>query len=177
MENLNTIETEADTIRIYVADLAAYNSGYLHGVWIDATADLETMQDQVNAMLETSPIGFAEEYAIHDYEGFGKYTLEEYAGLELAHETAIFIQEHGEVAIAALEYNSNLEEAKSLVEDNYHGCYDSEEEYAEQLLSDCYDIPDHLANYIDYKRVARDLFCDGYFSAKGDNYKVHVFSY
>ena len=25
---------------IYVADLAAYNNGYLHGVWIDATQEL-----------------------------------------------------------------------------------------------------------------------------------------
>ena len=58
MTNLNIIEAETNTIRIYVADLAVYNSGYLHGVWIDATADLETMQDQVNAMLETSPIAF-----------------------------------------------------------------------------------------------------------------------
>jgi hypothetical protein len=26
----------SDEIRIYVADLAAYNAGHLHGVWIDA---------------------------------------------------------------------------------------------------------------------------------------------
>lgn len=51
--------------RIYVADLAAYNSGYLHGVWIDATLDASDIQDQVNAMLEQSPVGDAEEYAIH----------------------------------------------------------------------------------------------------------------
>ena len=31
----------SDEIRIYVADLAAYNNGKLHGVWIDATSDLD----------------------------------------------------------------------------------------------------------------------------------------
>lgn len=52
-------------IRIYVADLAAYNNGKLHGVWINATDDLDDIQKQVNKMLAESPEGFAEEYAIH----------------------------------------------------------------------------------------------------------------
>lgn len=56
--------------KIYVADLAAYNNGKLHGVWIDATLDLEDIQAAVSSMLKNSPEGFAEEYAIHDYEGF-----------------------------------------------------------------------------------------------------------
>lgn len=34
-----------DEIRIYVADLAAYNNGILHGVWIDACDDLDTIEE------------------------------------------------------------------------------------------------------------------------------------
>ena len=30
-----------EEIRIYVADLAAYNNGKLHGVWINASDDLD----------------------------------------------------------------------------------------------------------------------------------------
>ena len=56
-------------IKIYVADLAAYNNGILHGIWIDATDDLDDIQEQVNEMLASSPEEMAEEYAIHDYEG------------------------------------------------------------------------------------------------------------
>ena len=41
---------------------------------------------------------FAEEYAIHDFEGYGSYRLGEYEGLESAHEIACFIEEHGELA-------------------------------------------------------------------------------
>ncbi|MDT8398118.1 MAG: antirestriction protein ArdA [Pseudomonadales bacterium] len=48
-----------DEIRIYVADLAAYNNGKLHGVWINACDDLDDMQDQINKMLSTSPEGFS----------------------------------------------------------------------------------------------------------------------
>lgn len=36
-----------EEIRIYVACLAAYNNGELHGAWIDATQDL----DDVNIRL------------------------------------------------------------------------------------------------------------------------------
>ena len=31
----------SEHIRIYVADLAAYNAGHLHGVWADATQELD----------------------------------------------------------------------------------------------------------------------------------------
>ena len=56
----------SEDIRIYVADLAAYNNGILHGVWIDVTQELDDIWDQVNKMLKASPIDeVAEEYAIH----------------------------------------------------------------------------------------------------------------
>jgi len=45
----------SEEIRIYVADLAAYNNGKLHGVWINACDDLEDIQEQVNKMLAKSP--------------------------------------------------------------------------------------------------------------------------
>ncbi len=62
MENLQTNNIANNNPKIYMADLAAYNNGYLHGVWIDATEELDAIQDQVNDMLKTSPIdGVAEE--------------------------------------------------------------------------------------------------------------------
>lgn len=42
-------------MRIYVACLAAYNNGFLHGRWIDATADADEMQEEISAMLRASP--------------------------------------------------------------------------------------------------------------------------
>ena len=65
----------SEEIRIYEADLAAYNNGKLHGVWINVSDDLDGIHEQINAMLAESPEGFAEEYAIHDYEGFGGYSV------------------------------------------------------------------------------------------------------
>lgn len=65
----------SNEIRIYVADLAAYNAGYLHGVWIDACDDVSDIREQIKAMLAASPVEDSEEHAIHDDEGFGGYAL------------------------------------------------------------------------------------------------------
>ena len=53
----------SDEIRIYVTDLAAYNNGILHGVWIDACDDSETIKEQINEMLASSPEKDAEDLA------------------------------------------------------------------------------------------------------------------
>lgn len=42
-------------------------------------------------------------------------------------------------------------------ENHYAGQADSWEEYAEQLYSECYEIPDFLQNYIDWHALGRDL--------------------
>jgi len=71
-----------DPIRIYVACLAAYNNGQLHGTWIEVT-DEDTIWQAVQAMLAASPIEKdAEEWAIHDYEGFEGAEVGEYYSFE-----------------------------------------------------------------------------------------------
>ena len=49
-----------DTPQIYVACLAAYNSGYLYGTFIDATQDPEDIHDQIQQMLSSSPVSDVE---------------------------------------------------------------------------------------------------------------------
>jgi len=72
----NALATK-DEIRIYVACLAAYNSGYLHGQWIDATQGEDHIWTETRAMLAASPIPHTDEWAIHDYEGFEGADLSE----------------------------------------------------------------------------------------------------
>ncbi|HBJ92860.1 MAG TPA: antirestriction protein ArdA, partial [Hyphomonadaceae bacterium] len=40
--------TKNGDIRIYIACLAAYNNGYLHGAWIDTTLGEKAIWDQIN---------------------------------------------------------------------------------------------------------------------------------
>jgi antirestriction protein len=162
--------------KIYVADLKAYNNGKLHGVWIDAMAD--DIQDQINDMLKLSPEDFAEEWAIHDYEGFGNVSLSEYQGIESVHEIACFLYEYDEFGAALLDhFCDNLEDAKKAAEDGYHGCYESLADYAQTITEDTTEIPSHLQYYIDYERLARDMEMNGdVFTIETGYRKVHVFS-
>ena len=96
--------------RFYAACLASYNNGVLHGAWIDASADVDEMREEIAAMLraskfpnvtvecpdcdgrgrnpdnpcatcnDTHQVSSAEEHAIHDHEGLGQ--LGEYDSLE-----------------------------------------------------------------------------------------------
>ncbi len=162
--------------KIYVACLAAYNNGKLHGHWIDATQDIDALQDAVNQILASSPITNAEEWAIHDYEDFGGSYVHEYAGLEAVAAYAAFIAEHDILGGAVLDQTSgDIEEASRLLEECYHGEHESEADFAQSITEDTSTIPENLACYIDYERMARDLFICDFFSIE-INYKYHVFS-
>ena len=166
----------SEEIRIYVACLAAYNSGYLHGVWIDVTADIDDIQDQINSMLESSPVDDAEECAIHDFEGYGSYRLLEYEGIESAHEVACFIEEYGEIAAELISHFSSIDEAKKAMEEKYAGCHESVADFAEELTTDTTVIPESLAFYIDYEKMARDLELGGdIFTLETGYREVHIF--
>jgi len=44
----------AETPRIYVASLADYNAGRLHGCWIDADQSADAIRDEIAQMLAES---------------------------------------------------------------------------------------------------------------------------
>ncbi len=163
--------------RIYVADLAAYNAGYLHGIWLDATDDLDSIQQQISTMLKASPVEDAEEIAIHDYEGFEGYSLSEYEGIDTAHTIACFIDEHENMGGELLNhFCGDIHEAQKAIDENYCGCFESLADYARQLTEDTTQIPSHLEFYIDYERMGRDMDMSGdIFTVETAFYEVHVF--
>ena len=164
------------TIRIYVADLAAYNAGHLHGIWIDATIELDDMQAQINAMLAASPVVGAEEHAIHDYEGFGEYAVTEYAGLENVRDVALFIDAYPEFGAALLSHLGDLDEAKRVADEGYRGCYASLADYAQEFTEETTQIPETIRHYIDYDAMARDMEMNAdVFTVEDSFRKVHVF--
>jgi len=176
IEMKNTAHTIAP--RIYVACLAAYNSGYLHGAWIDANQDGDGIRDDIAAMLKTSPIAGAEEYAIHDYEGFESVRIEEYTSIDTVTEIAAFIAEHGELGAAVLAYFSNdMDEAQEAMADRYHGQFTSLADYMEEMTTDTLTIPEPLRYYIDWQAMARDAELSGdLFTIETAYDEVHVFS-
>lgn len=162
--------------RIYVACLAAYNSGCLHGRWIDATTPDEIM-DEVRAMLADSPEQGAEEWAIHDYEGFEGANLSEYASFETVCALADFIEEHGELGAKLLShFGDDLAEARAAFED-YAGEYRSAADFAESLHEDTgTEIPESLRYYIDWQALARDMALNGEIMVFQTGFdEVHIF--
>ena len=47
--------------------------------------------------------------------------------------------------------------------DCFIGKYDREEDYAEQYISDCYDLSDFMQTYFDYEKFANYLFVTDYY--------------
>ncbi|MDO3384469.1 antirestriction protein ArdA [Gilvimarinus sp. SDUM040013] len=166
----------SEDIKIYVSDLAAYNSGIHHGAWIDATQDLDDIQSQVSELLACSPVADAEEYAIHDYEGYRSYQISQYTGLKEAQEVAVFIGEHGEVVAEVLNIYTDIEEAHTVIEENYAGCYSSVADFAAELTEESGDTPERLAPFIDYARMTYDLEVGGdIFTIETGFEEVHIF--
>ena len=171
-------QSEITKPRIYVACLAAYNNGYLHGAWIDAGQEEEAIRAEIGAMLAASPIPGAEEYAIHDYEGFGGVRIEEYAGITGVTALAAFIAEHGGLGAAVLEhFSGDLEDARDAMEERYLGTYESLADYVQDLTEETIQIPESLRYYIDWQAMARDAEINGdVFTIETGYQSVHVFA-
>jgi len=148
--------------RIYLACLAAYNSGRLHGTWVEPDKGEDHIWDALRAMLAKSPVLGAEEWAIHAYEGFEGAGVSESASFGSVCALAGFITEHGELGAKVLEHFGNdLEDAEAEFQ-AYAGCYSSAAEFAEQLHENIgTEIPISLQHYIDWQSLARDMELNG----------------
>lgn len=167
--------TTTVTPRIYVACLAAYNNGILHGEWIDAHQDADSIRQEVQAMLAKSPEPHAEEWAIHDHEGFAGFNIHESESFETVAELAALLEEHGPAYAAYANHVGHEYASSSGFQDAYCGEWDSEEAYAENYADECMEIPEHLENYIDYEKMARDFFCGDLYSVDAGGGNVYVF--
>lgn len=163
-----------DGPRIYFASLSDYNNGILHGRWIDAGNDAGTMQQEVDEMLRASPTTRrygepAEEWAVHDYEGFGDLRLSEMDSLDYIARIAGGIEKHGLAFAAwASEVNSDPEQMEQF-EERFQGVWESVEAYAENLLDEMSaqnvidEAPEWLQPYLklDVAGFARNLQLGG----------------
>lgn len=150
------------TPRIYVASLADYNNGELHGTWIDADQDPEELQAEIDAMLARSTEEVAEDWAIHDYEGFGGFRLSEYESLRVVSAVALGIAEYG-LAFAAYAANFGTgEEELAAFQDCYLGHWPSREAQARDMAEDFQweaalrELPEDMRPFVslDYQAIA-----------------------
>jgi antirestriction protein len=169
-----------DSPRIYVACLAAYNNGILHGAWIDADQSEDDLYEAIERMLAASPIPGAEEWAIHDYEGFGELRLSECEQLDRVAAIATGIAEHGDAFAAWLSYDDSRDPTDTQAfEGAFRGEWSSLREYAQDWaestgLNDMAEQAKSPYVVVNIDLLERDLDIEMY-TARGSNGNVYVF--
>lgn len=158
--------------RIYVASLSDYNAGRLHGAWLDADQDVDELDAGIQAMLADSPEPAAEEWAIHDYDGFEGIALGEYESLATVARLAAGVAEHGEpFAVWANHVGTGYPEELDRFEECYLGTFDTAEDFGQYLCEDMLGVdpdnlewlPEQLRSYLrlDIEGLVRDMELGG----------------
>jgi len=120
---------------------------------------------------------------IHDFEGFGAYSLGEASvdeGIRVGM-ALINADDRGPLLAAlAAHHSQDVDEASLILESNYQGHHDSFADFAEWLAEECGDlrnVPDHIKRYIDWDGLGRDLEISGdFYSIEVDGESgIHIF--
>ena len=163
-------------LNIYVNTWGNYNeNGADGGQWITLPMDpeeLEEVLENIAALMKDED----PEWFINDYE----WTIESELGdvhemdsitewNERCQEADDLEEWEAEEIAAAIEaYGYTFAEA---YERQQRGCFifypgQDLEEVAEELINECYDLPEFALRYFDYEAFARDLSFDGYTETK-----------
>ncbi|GJM39000.1 MAG: antirestriction protein ArdA [Acidimicrobiales bacterium] len=171
--NIDNTDGEIEP-RIYVASLADYNHGRLHGAWIQAATDPDQIHDDITTMLSESRLPDAEEWAIHDHEGFTPWSPSEHELISTVAKIAMGIVEHGPAFAHFAAEVGTIDDVLDHFDNVYCGHWPSLRAYAQDLLADLIDPdslgPDWLRPYlsIDYDAYARDMSADLHVSEARD---------
>ena len=122
--------------RIWVASLADYVNGRLHGEWLDPAVEDHELLEAVQTMLAKSHEPLAEEHAIFDYEGFEPWKPSEFDPLELVAKVARGIRDHGRPYAVWADLVSGETERLDQFEEAYLGQYESPQAWAEEVAND-----------------------------------------
>ena len=168
--------------RIYVACLASYNAGILHGEWIDLDGS-EDIGERIGHILRSSPVDDAEEWAVHDHEFCG--SLGEYPGVKTLNSLQ---QAFSYASSERIEWELFCEfcehvgydigaDAVEKFRDSYSGS-------ASSLVNWCYgylegtgmleSIPENLRFYFNYEAFAHDMAMSDVFTVEHGG-ETHVF--
>lgn len=163
-------------LNLFVNTWGNYNeNGADGGQWITLPVDPDELQEVLEhiaaAMGDNDP-----EWAIHDYEWESDVELGDVNEMDSITEWNDRCQEAcnleewetEEIAAAMEAYGYTFPEA---LERQQRGCFTlyagmDLEEVAEDLINECYDLPEFALRYFDYEAFARDLSYDGYTETK-----------
>lgn len=169
-------------LEIYITDLAAYNSGYLIGEWVELPLSEEELASKIQEILGKGAklTGEAEheEWFITDYSwlGIDLMEIDEYENIHELNKNLQLIQECNKYQLKAIRFllsegiTLDLEDAFYRSDDVYIHENMSMEEIAIELLEECYGVDKLapiIANNIDYYSIGQELEMDGNYTVLG----------
>ena len=156
----------SDSPALYCGTYGKYSEGNFSGMWVnlstfDSYEDFINFCKAIHADEEAQKIMYLDDENI-PYSLYSESRGEK--GFENILEYCELCDEYNVSAVDDfLEFYSP--EDLDMMNDSYAGVYDSEEDFAEEIVSDCYDLDKmmgDLACYFDYEAFARDLFISDY---------------
>ena len=168
----NHEQTNGYSPALYCGTYGKYNSGNLSGMWVDVST-FDSYEDFVNFCYAIHADEEDPELMYQDFENLPDSLYHESMGEEGFEKIMEYCELCDEYNVSAvddfLEWYST--EDLDRMQDAYVGVYDSEEDFAREIVNDCYDLDKMMGNlacYFDYEALARDLFmCDYHFGSHG----------
>ena len=156
---------------IYVGTYAKYNAGSLFGKWFNLS-DFTDKDEFMEACKKLHKDEDDPEFMFQDRENIPEELVSESWISEKFFELRDKVEDmdatEQEAFTIWLDYESrdlSKDDADDLVKkfkDDYIGKYDEEEDYAREVVEQCYEVSDFVLNYFDYAAFARDLFNGDY---------------
>lgn len=166
----NNISNLTDA-KVYVGTYKKYSEGSIFGEWL-SISDYSNKEDFLQACAGLHADETDAEFMFQDYENIPTCFISESYISDKLFEIINRIDEIDNVEAfeTYLDWkgydleNDDFDDIKSNFEDAFCGEYDSEEDYAYEVINECYELPDFAKTYFDYEKFARDLFMtDNYF--------------
>lgn len=157
--------------KVYVGTYKKYNEGSIFGKWLDLS-DYSDKEEFLQACAELHVDEVDPEFMFQDFENIPDCFISESYISDKLFDIISRIDEIDN--IEAFETylnwkgcdieNDDFDDLKSDFEDAFCGEYSSKEDYAYEVVEQCYELPEFAQTYFDYEKFARDLFMtDNYF--------------
>ena len=157
---------ESESPALYCGTYGKYNSGNLCGMWVNVST-FESYEDFRDFCLAIHADENDPEIMYQDSKNIHYSLYREVMGEKVFNNIKKYCELCEEYCVSAV--NDFLEWFTPgylyRMPDIYVGVYDSEEDFARELVNECYDLEKmmgDLANYFDYEAFARDLFINDY---------------
>ena len=157
---------ESDSPALYCGTYGKYNSGNLGGMWVNVST-FESYEDFENFCKAIHADEEDPELMYQDFVNMSRSLYHESMGEEEFNNLLEYCELCDEYNVSAVDDFLEWFSPEDLdrMDDAYVGVYDSKEDFAREIVSDCYDIEKmmgNLAYYFDYEAFARDLFMGDY---------------